>query len=155
MAPRTVRVEQALFYLEALDKVSAFLFRGFEILFLRMSEDEVEFEELGLDVREFMFAAIAEMLFANRGVDLPRTKLEDKASASVSAGAGMPPAEELLDESRIPFAALGMGEIEELPNREIARMRGHKVEKTGFYFGVTKRAEVGDFVFWNAHKLKG
>jgi hypothetical protein len=45
-----------------------------------------------------------------------------------------------------------MGEIKELPKREIARMRGHKVEEAGFQFGVTKRAELGDFVFWDAHK---
>ena len=48
-----------------------------------------------------------------------------------------------------------MGEIEELPKRETARMRGHKVEETSFHFGVTEGAELGDFVFWDAHIVKG
>jgi hypothetical protein len=57
-ALRTIRGEQALFYPEALDKVSAFVFRGLEIVFLRMTEDEVERQEPGLDVKEFVLPAI-------------------------------------------------------------------------------------------------
>src|SRR6266568_3931416 len=33
-------------------------------------------------------------------------------------------------------------------------MRGHKVEKPGFHFGVTESAEAGEFVFWDSHNLK-
>src|SRR5215470_17329489 len=94
------------------------------------------------------------MIFADGGVDLSRTKLKYEASACVSPGAGMTQAEELLDESRIPFAALGMSEVEELPKREITRMRRHKVEKPAFYFRVTEGLKLGDFVFWDVHKLE-
>jgi hypothetical protein len=34
-------------------------------------------------------------------------------------------------------------------------MRCHKVEKTGFYFGVAEDAELVEFVFWGAHRVKG
>ena len=83
----------------------------------------------------------------NGGVDLPRTQLKQEASPDVSPRAGMGQAEQFLDQSGIPFAALGTGEIEELPNREIARMRCHKVEETVFHFGVPESSELVDFVF--------
>ena len=66
----------------------------------------------------------------------------------------MAQAEQLLNQSGIPFAALGMGEIEELPNREITRMRCHKEEKSGFDICVTEGSELVDFVFWDAHKTQ-
>src|SRR2546422_5607347 len=47
-----------------------------------------------------------------------------------------------------------MGEVEELPQRKVARMCGHKVEKAGFHFGITEGAELGEFVFWDSHNLK-
>ncbi|HEV2197648.1 MAG TPA: hypothetical protein VGR55_18830 [Candidatus Acidoferrum sp.] len=123
----------------------ALLACSLEILFLLVCEDEVERQEPGFDVREFVLPAIAEMFFADRGIDLSRTELENEASAGISPGTGVALAEQLLYQSGIPFAALG--KIEELPNREIARMRGHKVEKTGFHFGVAEGAELADFVF--------
>jgi hypothetical protein len=33
-------------------------------------------------------------------------------------------------------------------------MRGHKVEKPGFHFGVAEGAKLGEFVFWDGHDLK-
>jgi hypothetical protein len=67
----------------------------------------------------------------------------------------MAQAEQLFDQSCIPFAALGVRKIEKLPQREVSRMRCHKVGKPGFYFGVAEGAELCDFVFWDAHKVKG
>jgi hypothetical protein len=94
-----------------------------------------------------MVPAIPEMIFADGGIDLPRTELKHKTSARVSSGAGMAQTEQFLHQTGVPFAALGVGEIEELPKREIARMRCHKVEEASFHFGVTESEEAGEFVF--------
>ena len=66
----------------------------------------------------------------------------------------MTPAKQLLDQTCIAFAALGMGKLEELPDREVARMRRYKVEKPGFYFGVAEDAKIGELVLSDVHGLK-
>src|SRR5215472_7326645 len=58
IAFRSGRGKQGFFYLEAADEVPTFLFGCLEILLLRMGEDEIEGEEPGLDVREFMFPSV-------------------------------------------------------------------------------------------------
>ena len=83
------RGEQTLFYLEAFDEVPALLLRGLEIMLLPVSEDEVERQEPSLDVREFVFPAIAEMFFADGGIDLSRAELKHEASTGVSPRAGV------------------------------------------------------------------
>ena len=66
----------------------------------------------------------------------------------------MTQAKQLPDQTGIALAALGMGKLEELPDREVARMRRHKVEKPGFYFGVAEGAKIGELVFSEVHGLK-
>jgi hypothetical protein len=47
-----------------------------------------------------------------------------------------------------------MGEVEELPKREILGMRCHNVQKPGFDFGIAEGAELADFAFRDAHSLE-
>ena len=74
------------------------------------------------------------------------------ASPLVSLGAHVTQGKELLYEAGIAFAALGFSKLEELPHREIARMRCHKVEETGLYFCVAEGAKWGEVGFLNAHR---
>jgi len=105
-------------------------------------------------VREFVLPPITKMIFTDRGVDVPRGEVVDKAPPSVSPGAGMTQAEQPLHETCIALTALGMSKVEELPNREVAGMGGHEIEKPGFHFGVTKGAEADELVFSEVHGLK-
>ena len=66
----------------------------------------------------------------------------------------MAQAEQLFDQTGIALAALGMGKVEELPNREVARMCRHEVEEPGFHFGVAEVAEIGELVFSGVHGFK-
>jgi hypothetical protein len=47
-----------------------------------------------------------------------------------------------------------MGKIQELPHGEIAGMRRHEAEKTGFGFGVAESAEIRELGLVNAHTLE-
>ena len=65
-----------------------------------------------------------------------------------------PKANSFSTKAGVPFAAPGMAEVKELPHREIAGMRCHKVEKTRFGFGIAESGEVGELGFVNAHGLQ-
>ena len=124
--------EQTLAELEPFDEIPPLLFRRLEITVFRVGKDEIEGQEPRLDVIEFVLPAIAEMGLANRFINLARTEVINEASARVSLGRGMAQAKQLFDETGVSFAAPGMGKIQELPHREIAGMRCHKVEKPRF-----------------------
>jgi len=53
--------EQTLIDLESLDKVPALCFRCLEIVFFRVSENEIEGQEPGFNVTEFVFPPIAKI----------------------------------------------------------------------------------------------
>ena len=124
--------KQTLAELEPFDEIPPLLFRRLEIAVFRVGKDEIESQEPRLDVVEFVLPAIAEMGFADRLIKLARTEVVDEASPHISLGRGMTQAKQLLDETGVPFAAPGMAKIQELPHREIAGMRCHKVEKPRF-----------------------
>jgi hypothetical protein len=70
----------------------------------------------------------------------------DATPSLISLGRCVALGEEFLDQMSVPLAALGVGEVQELPHSEIPGMRCHKVEETGFNFGVTegsKGSELG------------
>jgi hypothetical protein len=148
------RQEQALIDLESLDKVPALGFRGLEIIFFRVSENEIEGQEPGLDVSEFVLPPIAEIVFADGGVELPRAEVIDETPAGVPLGAGMTKTEQFFDQSGIALAALGACKVQKLPHGEVAGMRCHKGEKPGFHFGVAEVEELGELVLWDIHGLK-
>ncbi len=146
--------EQALADLESLDKVSALGFRGLEIIFFRVSENEVESQEPGLDVGEFVIPPIAEIVFADGSVELPRAEVINETPARVSLGAGTTKTEQFFDQSGIALAALGLCKVQKLPHGEVAGMRGHKVEKPGLHFGIAEVKNPGELVFSDAHGLE-
>jgi hypothetical protein len=63
--------EQSLTHLESLDKVPALGLSRLEIIVFRMRKNEIEGQEPGLDVSEFVLPPIAEIVFADGGVELP------------------------------------------------------------------------------------
>ncbi len=76
----------------------------------------------------------------------------DKAPPPISLGADMPRGEEFFYQSGVAFAALGFSKFEELFDREVTRMRRHKVEETGLHFGVTEGAKREELGLLDAHR---
>ncbi|MGA7793995.1 MAG: hypothetical protein WCA19_13230, partial [Candidatus Acidiferrales bacterium] len=101
----------------------------------------------------FVLSAIAEMGFANRFVNPTGTEVIDEASARISLGRGMAETKQFFDETCVPLAAPSMGRVEELPHREVAGVRCHKVEKPSLGFGIAQSAEAGELGFVDAHGL--
>lgn len=66
----------------------------------------------------------------------------------------MTQSEELFDELGVAFAALGLSEVKELPHREVAGMRCHKVQKAGFHFGVAEGSKIDELGLSDAHISK-
>jgi len=140
------RSEQILAHLESLDKVPALGISRLEIIFFRMRENEIESQEPGLDVGEFVLPPIAEIILTDGGVELLRTEVIDETPTRVSLSAGMTKTEQFFDQSSIALATLGMGEPDELRHYEVPRMRRHKVKEPGFHFRITEGAELGELV---------
>jgi len=143
--------EQILAEFEPFDEVAPLLFRRLEIAVFRVGKDEIQGQESRLDVIEFVLPAIAEMGFDDRFINLARTEVINEAPAHVSLGRDVSQTKQLCDETGVPFTALSMAKVEELPHREIAGMRCHKVEKLRFGLGVAESTEVGELGFVNAH----
>ena len=91
------------------------------------------------------------MGFADRVINLTRTEVVNEASPHVSLGRGVSQAKQLFDKTSVSFAAPGMAKIQELPHREIAGMRCHKVEKLRFGLRIAESTEVDELGFVNAH----
>jgi hypothetical protein len=106
-----------------------------------MRQDVVEGQKTCADVSNLVVAPIAKLAFADGLVQGARVQMVDATPATISLGGRVALREELLDEVRVPLAALGVGEVQELPHSEVPGMRCHKVEKMGFDFGVTERSE--------------
>jgi len=94
------------------------------------------------------------MFFSDGGVDLPRTKLKDKIPPQVSPRTGMTQTTEFFDQLRIPFAASGLREFEELPDGEVAGMGRYKVKESSFCFGVSKGTQGNEPFRGEVHQLE-
>jgi hypothetical protein len=140
------RPEDFLRHVEHFCEVSPFSLGSLEIVVLWMRQDIVESQKTRLDVSNLMVAAIAKLTFTDGVVQDARMQMINTTPPAVSLGRSVAMREEFLDEMSVPLAAFGMGKVEELPHREVPGMRRHKVEKTGFNFGVpegSKRSELG------------
>jgi hypothetical protein len=93
------------------------------------------------------------MGLANCLIKLAGTDVVNEASPHVSLGRDMAQGKQPLDETGVSFAAPCMGKVKELPHREVAGMRCHKVEKLSFGQGVAESTEVGELGLVNAHGL--
>ncbi len=134
------RREQTLAEFEPFDQIAPLLFRRLEIAVFRVGKDEIEGQEPRLDVIEFVLPAIAEMGLADRFVNPARTQVINEASPRISLGRGMAQDETVFRRKRaFRLPLLACAKVEELPHREIAGMRCHKVEKTSFDFAYSRK----------------
>ncbi len=143
--------KQILQCLESSNEVFPLGFCGLEIVVFRVSEDVIERQESRFDVAKFMTSPISEFAFSNRVIDRTRVQVIDKAPPPVSLGADMAQSEQFLDEAGVTLATLGASEVEELPHREVAGMRRHKVEESSLHIGVAETAKVNELGFLYAH----
>ena len=67
---------------------------------------------------------------------------------------GMAQAKKLRYQLCISLTAFGLGELEELPEGEVAGMGRHKVEEVGLRFGVTEGTKGSELVRWEMHRLE-
>ena len=153
LAIRVRRREYALAEFEPFDQVVPFFFRRLEIAVLGVGKNEIQSKKLRFDVVEFVLSAVAEMGLANRFINPAGAQMIYETSARISLGRGMAETKQLFDETGVPFSALSVCKIEELPHRKVAGMRCHKVEKTGLGFGITESAKTDELGFVDAHGL--
>jgi hypothetical protein len=114
---------------------------GFEIGEALISENEVERDEPGSDVFGRMYTPKTDVLSADRFIEIPREEMEDAAMAEVFLRAGVLLFHDLSSKGNAALAGLRLNELQELLAGEIARMRGHKVEKTGLLLRIAEIPE--------------
>ena len=117
---------------------------GFEVVVVRVSDDEIEKKKPGLDEFSRMFAAIAEVLLIDLRVKALREEMIDAASALVLAPVDVATALELLEEVVGPVAPRGSTEGQILTGHKVAGVRGDNIEETGFGLRAAESLQTGD-----------
>src|SRR5438552_14098339 len=103
---------------------------------------------------EFVLSPIAEMIFADGGVELPRAQVIDATPPRVLLCARMAQAKQLFHQTGIALAALGLSKVQKLPHGEVTGMRRHEVKKPRFHFGIPEVTELSELVFCDIHGLE-
>lgn len=111
-----------------------------------MRQNVIEGQKTRPDVANLMVASIAKLTFVDGVVQSAGVQMIDAASPAVSLGSRVAFREQLLNELGVPFAALCVSEVQELPHGEVPGMRRHKVEERGFDFGVTEGSKRSELV---------
>src|SRR5690349_91356 len=101
-----------------------------------------------------MFAPEADVILANRLVDIAREKVIDLTIPKIKAGGGVSLFEELSNEIQAALAGLSVDEFEELLTGEIARMGRDNVKEASLVFGVAKRPESDGIHARDVHRAK-
>src|SRR6267142_5749975 len=95
---------------------------------------------------------VAQVFPAYLAVHLARKHAMDSAVSGQLAGASMFLRVQLVPEQGRALTPLRFRECKELAGDEVARMRGHEIEETGFFFGVAKCLQGSDMVGCDVHR---
>ena len=106
-----------------------------------ISENEIERDEPGSDVFGRVYAPETDILPANGFVQIAREKMKDTAMPEVFLGAGVLLLDDFSGKGHAALAGLRLDELQELLAGEVAGMRRHKVEETGFLLRIAESAE--------------
>src|SRR5216683_1222877 len=122
-------------------KEGELLFLGFEISEALIPENEVESNEPGSDVFGRVHTPETDILPANGFIEIPREKMKDAAMSEVFLRASVSLFHNLSGKGDAALAGFRLDELQKLLASEIARMRSHKVEETGFLLRIAEIAE--------------
>ena len=103
-----------------------------------IEENEIEHRDAPLDVFDFVFAAVADVLAVDLAVKTPGEEVIDGSALWKAFGPGMFPGVKLGPEGIGSVAPMGVGKGEELTRNEVTRMRRDDVEKPRLGFGVSE-----------------
>src|SRR5882762_8631123 len=134
----TLGGQDFLFDSELIAEVAQLLLLGFEVGVVVVPENEVEGNEPRADVFGRVLTAEADIVPADGFIEIPREKVIDAAIPQVFLGTGVLLFGDFAGKGHAALARLGLDELQELLAGEVARMRGHQVEETGFLLGVAE-----------------
>src|ERR1017187_3477389 len=127
---------------------------GFQVFPLRMGKDKIEHSNTPLDVFDFVFPAIADVLAVDLAVEPAGEQVIDRSALwkafcpSVFLGVKFVP------EGGRALPPVGTGEGEELTRNKVAGMRRYDVEKAGFCFGVAEGLESIEMDRGDVHSMR-
>ncbi len=124
----------------------------FEVLVVRMSENEIENGEAPLDEIEFVSSAITDVLAFNLSVEPAREHVIDNAALRKALDPDVPQALQFRPKASRSLSPMSPREFQKLPCDEVPRMRGHKVKKASLFFVVAEGNESFEMSLGNLHR---
>ena len=135
-------------------KEADFFWLGFKVLIPLIQENEIEHSDAPLDVFDFVFAAIADVLAFDLAIEAAGEEVVDRSALWKAFGSGVFPGVKFAPEGGRALAPMGAGEGEKLARHEVAGMRRHDVEKAGFCFGVAEGFESIEMGRCDVHSVR-
>src|SRR6266849_9743121 len=135
-------------------KEADFFWLGFKVLIPLVQENEIEHSDAPLDVFDFVFPAIADVLAFDLAIEATGEEMVDRSALRKAFGSGVFPGVKFAPEGGRALAPMGTGEREKLASREVAGMRRHNVEKAGFCFRVAESLESIDMGGGDGHSVR-
>src|SRR5216684_2913930 len=123
---------------QLLAEIADFFRFGFDVLPLRVGENVVEHSDAPLNVFDFVFPTVANVLAVDLAVETAREQVIDRSALWKAFGPGVFLGVKLVPEDGRALAPMGVGEREELTRHEVTRMRRYNVKKAGFRFGIAE-----------------
>jgi hypothetical protein len=109
---------------------------GFEVLIPLIQQNEIEHGDAPLDVFDFVFAAVANVLAVDLAVKTPGEQVIDRSAFWKTFGPSVALGLKFVPEEGRALAPMGFGEGEKLACHKVAGMCRYDVEKPGLGFGV-------------------
>src|ERR1700683_4682335 len=119
-------------------KEADFFWLGFKVLIPLIQENEIEHSDAPLNVFDFVFPAIADVLAFDLPIEAAGEEGVDRRALRKTFCAGVFPSVKCAPEGGRALAPMGRGEGEELTRHKVTGMRRHNVEKAGFCFRVAE-----------------
>src|SRR5713226_9970440 len=135
-------------------KEADFFWLGFKVLTPLIQENKIEHSDAPLDVFDFVFPAIADVLAFDLPIEAAGEEVVDRPALRKAFGSGVFPGVKFGPEGGRALAPMGRGEGEELTRHKVAGMRRHDVEKAGFCFGVAEGLESIEMGTGDVHSLR-
>ena len=119
-------------------KEADFFWLCFKVLIALIQENEIKHSDASLDVFDFVFPAIADVLAFDLAIEAAGEEVVDRSALRKAFGSRVFPGVKFAPERGRALAPMGRSEGEELTRHKVAGMRRHNVEKAGFCFRVAE-----------------
>src|SRR6266478_2531302 len=105
---------------------------GFKVLIPLVQENKIEHSDAPLDVLDFVFVAVANVLAVDLAVEAAGEQVIDRSALRKALGPGVALGLKFVPEEGRALAPMSVSKGKKLTCNKITGMRGHEVEKTGF-----------------------